>query len=373
MDSRTDTAPGAAPPPTGPALQAPRINLQNLPLVPLRAIVRHIPIYDMDALVKSHSFLWRRRRELRSCARRCLRHIIKVEKDGMPLPVVALAYHPTDNVLAYSMWGTTVIHIWSTKTNTRVATLDKHTRSIEALAYSPDGSSLASGSHDTTIRIWSTASNTCIGCLEGLRGSASKMVYHPNSKMLASCSTSGGEIYLWCTETYRALRVTKEVADCRSLDFHPSGEYIVGCTGTAIQLWSPLEDTHTVLEVPAGYSPGTSVAVHPDGNVIATAHGPNVRLWNMTDERSSGYLNHETWCVNAIAFHPNGRILASCANRTPGVHAIHHAIHLWRLADNTCIASFQGHDTFIYNIAFRPDGETLASHDEAGVIRQWNA
>ena len=47
-----------------------------------------------------------------------------------------------------------VIKIWDIKTDNLILKLNKHTSYVYSLAFSPDGSRLASGSYDNTIKIW---------------------------------------------------------------------------------------------------------------------------------------------------------------------------------------------------------------------------
>lgn len=46
------------------------------------------------------------------------------------------------------------VHIWSLRENRRVQILDEHTDNVSTLAFSRDGTRLASGSHDGTVRLW---------------------------------------------------------------------------------------------------------------------------------------------------------------------------------------------------------------------------
>ena len=75
-------------------------------------------------------------------------------------------------------------------------------------------------------------------------------------------------------------------------------------------------------------------------------------------------LEGHTDRVTQIAFSPDGATLASMsADRT---------IRLWDIATGTHIHTLSGHQSYIYSVAFSPDGLTLASGSENGKIRLWN-
>jgi WD40 repeat protein len=65
-----------------------------------------------------------------------------------------------------------------------------HTGPINRIAWSPDGSYLASPSEDKTIRIWDTRSGACVRTLQGHKDIVNSVTWSPDSKMLASGRTS---------------------------------------------------------------------------------------------------------------------------------------------------------------------------------------
>eukprot|EP00633_Aureoumbra_lagunensis_P003719 CAMPEP_0197302380 /NCGR_PEP_ID=MMETSP0890-20130614/51010_1 /TAXON_ID=44058 ORGANISM="Aureoumbra lagunensis, Strain CCMP1510" /NCGR_SAMPLE_ID=MMETSP0890 /ASSEMBLY_ACC=CAM_ASM_000533 /LENGTH=291 /DNA_ID=CAMNT_0042781965 /DNA_START=84 /DNA_END=956 /DNA_ORIENTATION=+ len=101
--------------------------------------------------------------------------------------VNALAFSPDGSILASGSKDNTVM-IWDTKNGNRIRTLSDHSGSIEALAFSPDGSILASGSTDKTVMIWGTKNGNRIRTLSDHSDFVLALAFSPDGSILASGS-----------------------------------------------------------------------------------------------------------------------------------------------------------------------------------------
>lgn len=75
-----------------------------------------------------------------------------------------------------------------------------HSRSVTALAFSPDGLQLASASADRTVRIWSLRSGSLVTVLKGHQGGVNDIVWSPCGKYIVSGSDDK-TIGVWNTKT----------------------------------------------------------------------------------------------------------------------------------------------------------------------------
>ncbi|MYG08289.1 sigma-70 family RNA polymerase sigma factor [Candidatus Poribacteria bacterium] len=119
--------------------------------------------------------------------------------DGNPFNVLTLAFSPDGTRLASGGKDKTV-RLWDTATNNELATLQKHTGWTNALAFSPDGKMLASGSTDKTVQLWDTATGAHLATLTGHANNIVALAFSPNGRTLASGSIDG-TIRFWNTET----------------------------------------------------------------------------------------------------------------------------------------------------------------------------
>jgi len=88
------------------------------------------------------------------------------------------------------------IQLWNPATQTSIAALAWHTDVVLSLAFSPDGTILASGGRDSTMRLWNTATRTQTAVLSGHHQFVESVAFSPDGTTLAS---AGGDttIRLW--------------------------------------------------------------------------------------------------------------------------------------------------------------------------------
>ncbi|RYP19440.1 hypothetical protein DL765_003341 [Monosporascus sp. GIB2] len=106
--------------------------------------------------------------------------------------VSSVAFSPDGSRLASGSEDCTV-RVWDAATGACLSTLEDHGDWVNSVAFSPDGSRLASGSHDDTVKIWDAATGACLSTLEGHRRYVTSAAFSPDGNYLI---TSAGTIPL---------------------------------------------------------------------------------------------------------------------------------------------------------------------------------
>ena len=320
---------------------------------------------------------------------------------GAPLPAGAgtrggvngVAFSPDSKRLASADADGTVT-LWNTATRQEVgAPLPAATGTgggVNGVAFSPDGTLLASADADGTVKLWNTATGKAphaplsadpgLGP-SGLATGVNAVAFSPDGTLLASADV-GGIVQLWNTATRQELGAplpagTVAGADVYGVAFSPHGTLLASADddGT-VTLWNTATRREVGAPLPAG--PGTGggvngVAFSPDGMLLASADADGtVTLWNTATRREVGApLPAGTGTgggVNGVAFSPDGTLLASAdADGT---------VTLWNTATRkeggAPLPAGPGTGGGVNEVAFSPDGTLLASADADGTVTLWS-
>lgn len=199
---------------------------------------------------------------------------------------------------------------------------------INVLAFSPDGKHLYAAVDNHSLRCIDTATAKELWKNDHW---ARNLAVSPDGKMLASDTYQDGPLRLWNAATGEAIATLDSGKRSwpRALAFGPDGKTVGFGTNDAVQIWDVA--SKKLLHLFAGAGPDLAFA--PDGGSVFTV-GPLIERWDMRtgkslypETRSAGHIGP----VNAVAFAPDGRSLASTGsdgtlrvwNRAKGKHKVH--------------------------------------------------
>jgi hypothetical protein len=243
-------------------------------------------------------------------------------------------------------------------------TLKGHTRPVSSVAFSPDGSRLASASGDQTIKVWDTASGQVLRTLKGHTGGVRSMAFSPDGSRLASGSDD--PIKVWDAASGQELRTLKGHTDVvMSVAFSPDGNRLASASGDqTIKVWDAASGQE--LRTLKGHTDVVmSVAFSPDGSRLAAGSDDPIKVWDAASGQELRTLKGHTGMVLSVAFSPDGSRLASAS--------WDQMIKVWDTASGKELRTLKGHSGMVLSVAFSPDGSRLASGSYNQTIHVWDA
>ena len=319
-------------------------------------------------------------------------NVAQIEFLGKVIPppennsVFNLAFSPDGTQLA-STSNDATIQLWDTTHNDKPITIRNHIGAPTALAFSPDGKILASGSDETLIQLWDTATGKSLTTFTGHMSYIDALAFSPDGTTLASAS-SDGTIRFWDIETRNPLPtvITGHIASLRASTFLKDSSTIasIGYNGI-ITLWDlntfqkTTLQTKMTLEMTRFRNWYPDLAFSPDGTKLvgfgSETPAPELGrdyVLRLTDVSTGRELASVAGGASDLTFSPDGKIVAGTRSDT---------IRLWNTETGDTLDvslldpnadSEEQHRPIIITLEFSPDGRRLAGGTMGGDVQMWD-
>jgi|GEM_PF-2280135 len=273
-------------------------------------------------------------------------------------PASCVSVSATANRIAFgNSLGSTIIRNPSSEER---ITCDGHNRRVNAIAFSPDGSKLASASGDETARIFDVKTGNILGTLPKHGTSILSIALLDDGRIVTATvdgilriSTMQGQLL-----KQRATKGGASHAIAASAD----GKHIVIAQSSSVSVWQPdnniLHEYTGLKQMPYG------IAMSANGKQFAVGeYSGRVLMWNVGTFEPSWTQTQHDGPVYTVAFSNNGKVLAS--------GGADKQVRLWNVQDGKLARTLSGLPGMAFAVSLDGNNHCVIAAGKDGQFKVW--
>lgn len=274
-----------------------------------------------------------------------------------------------------------------------------HHSNISAVAWSPDGTSIASGAAslpglrwiqatdqqrqaaimdsemgraDATVQIWDPRTGQRRLIYQGHRGGVGALAWSPNSTRMASCGLADASTQVWNPVNGQRLSMRSNgtgerqgaLAAIWALAWSPGGTYLaIGDALHRVQVWK-VATGQTVVTYTRHRGPINCLAWSPDGGQLASASSDGtVQVWDALTGQQQVVYTDQTGPKRAVLWSADGQSVVSAGSDG--------SIKVWQANNGNVFWLYTGHTRAVNALAWSPDTSLLASGSDDTAVYLW--
>jgi WD40 repeat protein len=247
------------------------------------------------------------------------------------------------------------------------------------VSISPDGKLVAAGGGfyapraEGWLKAWDAASGKSVWSSQPVIGTTvMSLVFHSKGQSLAvgyglySSLKHAGYVRVHRARDGAPIGDSfgKMVGGVNAVAFDREGRRLALAGLERIEVWD-VESRGMAKAMPGHTRWVYCLAFHPDGKQLASGGWDNtIKLWNLATGDAIRTIQGHRGFVEEIAFSPDGTQLASVSEAK--------GVWLWEVATGRELAAFHGHAHYVHGLAFHPDGRRIFSGSLDGTVKAWD-
>jgi WD40 repeat protein/serine/threonine protein kinase len=289
-----------------------------------------------------------------------------------PAAIHAVAFSPDGKTLLTgtgdSGSGQGAVWLWEVSTGRLLVPPLEHRSPVWAVAWSPDGRQVLSGSGEAgsgrgEAQLWDVARGTALDTPLPHPRPVRAVAFSPDGRtILTGCADRAAR--LWDVASRQVLRVYKHGGYVDAVAFSPDGKTLLTAGRDSLaRLWDAGAEGHVGNPMKhQGFV--EAVAFSRDGKTVVTgSRDGTARLWDAATGQPIGDALSHPDRVTAVAFAPDGRtVLTGCLDRR---------IRVWQMPSGKSPEKVFAHTEQVWAVAFSPDGQHIATGCIYGPFRIW--
>ena len=292
---------------------------------------------------------------------------------------IAMAVTPDGQSVLSGSYDKT-LKLWNLATGKLLRTFKGHSDSVNAVAVTPNGLRAVSGSSDHTLKLWDLATGELLRTFAGHSHGVLAIAITPGGQRVVS----GGRdntIKRWSLDTGKQLRTCRGHADpVSAVAVAPDGRRVLSgswdstlefrdlATGKLLRTFAG----HSAQEFEGHYYESLAMAITPDGRRVVSGNWDGtLKLRDLeSGELIRTFKGHSIW-VRAVAVTPDGQhMISGSMDYISG--NVDFTIRLWNLATGKQLRTFGGDTSNVMSAAVTPDGQLAVSGSWDNTLKLWN-